>query len=91
MSFKGKDFSPEMIQFVVGLRNHFTIEKKTGATVSTKNPTLRTAEGLGIGEATVKRIMARYNRDDQKIIIPQSRPRGKPVHQVEKKSATGYS
>jgi len=61
MSFKGKEFSPEMIQFVVGLRNYFTIEKKAGATISTKNPTLRTAEGLGIGEATVKRIMARYN------------------------------
>jgi transposase len=84
MPFKGKEFSPEMIHFVVGLRNHFTVEKKSGATVSTKNPTLRTAEGLGIGEATVKRIMARYNRDDQRIVIPQSKPCGKPVHQVEK-------
>ena len=84
MSFKGKEFSPEMIQFVVGLRNYFTIEKKAGATISTKNPTLRTAEGLGIGEATVKRIMARYNHDKQRIIVPQSKLRGKPVHQVEK-------
>lgn len=84
MSFQGREFSPEMIRFVVNLKRQYDGEKKTGSFVSTKNPTGRVAHNLGIGEATVKRIMARYNRDGEKIVIPETKPRGKPAHQVSR-------
>lgn len=55
MSFQGKEFTVEMKQLVVDLKLHFDTEKKLGKFVSTKNATKRVAQGLGIGEATVKR------------------------------------
>lgn len=82
MFSQGRQFSPEMIRFVVNLKRHYDDEKKTGRVVSTKNSTHRVAKGLGIGEATVKRIMSRYQRDGQRVISPISKARGKPVPQV---------
>jgi hypothetical protein len=58
MSFQGKDFTPAMKQLVINLKLHFDEERKHSKEVSTRNPTLRTAQGLDIGEITVKRIMA---------------------------------
>jgi hypothetical protein len=60
MSFQGKDFTPAMKQLVINLKLHFDEERKHYKAVSTRNPTLRTAQGLDIGEITVKRIMAEY-------------------------------
>jgi hypothetical protein len=60
MSFQGKDFTPAMKQLVINLKLHFDEERKHYKEVSTRNPTLRTAQGLDIGEITVKRIMAEY-------------------------------
>src|SRR5205823_3893458 len=60
MSFQGKDFTPAMKQLVMNLKLHFDEERKHSQEVSTRNPTLRTAQGLDIGESTVKRIMAEY-------------------------------
>lgn len=62
MALRGKEFSREMVEFVVNLKQYFDAEKKAGKSTSTTNPTGRTAAALGIGEATVKRIMSRYNR-----------------------------
>ncbi len=58
MSFQGKDFTPAMKQLVINLKLHFDEERKHYKEVSTRNPTLRTAQGLDIGEITVKRINA---------------------------------
>ena len=77
MAISGKEFTPEMVEFVVSLKQHFDLERKAGTTVSTRNPTARTAVGLGIGEATVKRIMARYN-DGGKTMSASSKLRGRP-------------
>ena len=77
MAISGKEFTPEMVEFVVSLKQHFDLERKTGKTVSTRNPTARTAAGLGIGQATVKRIMARYN-DGGKTMSASSKLRGRP-------------
>ncbi len=77
MGFQGKEFTPDMVQLVIHLKHHFDAEKRSDAMVSTANPTGRTALGLGIGEATVKRIMARYKREGPRIDIdatPQGRP-----------------
>jgi len=60
MAFQGKEFSSDMKQVIVNLKLHFDEEKKAGKSVLTKNAAGRVANGLGIGEATVKRIMAAH-------------------------------
>ena len=47
--------------------------------VSTKNATLRVAKALGIGEATVKRIMAAKKKPKESL---ESKKRGKPPYKV---------
>jgi transposase len=80
MTFQGKEFTPEMKQLVVNLKTQFDKEKKAGKTVSTRNSTRRVAQGLGIGEATVKRIMAAHRHG--KLTEVQERERGKPPYRL---------
>jgi transposase len=80
MSFQGKEFTAEMKQLVVDLKLHFDTEKKLGKFVSTKNATKRVAQGLGIGEATVKRIMAAHKHG--KGIEEETKERGKPPYRL---------
>ena len=56
-----------MKQLIVNFKLHFEAEKRTSEFVLTTNATERVAHGLGIGEATVKRIMAAYkhSKDDE--------------------------
>ena len=76
MDFQGKEFTPAMKQMVVNLKLHFDGEKKAGKLISTKNTIKRVAHGLGIGEATVKRIMAAKNQG--KKFAVEEKERGKP-------------
>lgn len=76
MAFQGKEFTPEMRRLVVNLKAHFDKEKKAGKTVPTKNSTKRVAQGLNIGVATVKRIMAAHNQG--KTDVFEEKERGKP-------------
>ena len=78
MSFQGKDFTPAMKQLVINLKRHFDEERKHYKEVSTRNPTLRTAQGLDIGEITVKRIMAEYRHHGHTLEAQAAKPRGKP-------------
>ena len=80
MAFQGKEFTPEMKQLVVNLKQHFDEEKKAGRTISTKNATGRVAKGLGVGEATVKRIMAADKQG--KGIVAEEKERGKPPYRL---------
>jgi len=80
MSFQGKELSPEIIQMIVNLKHHFDKEKKTGKFVSTKNSVKRVSKGLGIGEATVKRVMSDYNKGVTKECLPKNR--GKPPYRM---------
>ena len=80
MSFQGKEFTPEMKHLVVNLKLFFDNERKTSKEVSTRNPSGRTAKGLGIGEATVKRIMAEYYKNEQAIPEEAAKGRGKPEY-----------
>lgn len=82
MIFQGKEFTSEMAQLVVNLKRGYDAEKRAATVVSTANPVKRVANGLGIGEATVKRIMARYNKDGQEIIKRPYKPRGRPEYRV---------
>jgi len=78
MSFQGREFTLDMKQLVMNLKRHFDEERKNQKAVSTRNPTLRTAQALGIGEITVKRIMAEYRHNGDTLEVQAPKPRGKP-------------
>jgi len=78
MSFQGREFTLEMKQLVINLKRHFDAERKNQKAVSTRNPTLRTAQALGIGEITVKRIMAEYGPNGATLKGRAPQARGKP-------------
>jgi len=77
ISSRGKALSPEIKKLTVSVKQYFDQEKLTPAEPSVK----RTANALGIGVATVKRIMADYNRDPNLLDKP-AKMRGRPVHAV---------
>lgn len=78
MSFQGKQLSTDTIEMIVRLKKHHDIERKGGKLVPTKDPAGRTAAALGIGVATVKRVMSRYAQSGEKILsLPAQRP-GRP-------------
>ena len=80
MAFQGKEFTPEMKQLIVNLKAHFDEEKKIGSSISTKNATGRVAHGLGIGEATVKRIMATHKQGFPSAV--EKKAKGKPPYRM---------
>ena len=82
MSFQGKDFTPEMKQLVINLQLYFAEERRNYKEVSTRNPTLRTAQSLGIGEVTVKRIMADYRKQRATPQVSPLKPKGKPEYRA---------
>ena len=75
----GRQISPDMAQAIIKLKTHFDVERSDGPTVSTRDPAGRTAAGLGVGVATVKRVMARHAKGD--VILPAQRP-GRPPSKV---------
>jgi hypothetical protein len=82
MSFQGKDFTPAMKQLVINLKRHFDEERKHYKEVSTRNPTLRTAQGLDIGEITVKSMRAEYRHHGPTLEAHAAKPRGKPEYRA---------
>jgi len=76
-SRRGKRLTPEAKKLAVSVKHYFD---KTE--VEPYEPSVnRTADALGIGVATVKRIMADYNRDPNLLDEP-AKKRGRPVHAV---------
>ena len=83
MTFQGKEFTQGMKQLVVNLKQCYDIERRQ-KNFKAAWAIEQTAKGLDIGEATVRRIMADYNKNKQ--FIPEDRPkaRGRPEHMVSK-------
>ncbi len=77
ISCRGKPLSPETKKIIISVKEYFDRNKLTPAEPSVK----RTADALGIGVATVKRIMADYNRDPNMLDKP-TKIRGRPAHAV---------
>jgi len=77
ISCRGKPLSPEKKKITVSVKQYFDRNKLSPAEPSVK----RTAEALGIGVATVKRIMAEYNRDPNLLDEP-IKMRGRPDYAV---------
>ncbi len=84
MGSQGRQLSAEVEEIVVRLKKYHDKELKTGKFVSTKNPAGRTAACLGIGVATVKRIMARYTRSGKKVIARSIPKPGRPPSKIFK-------
>ena len=77
ISCRGRPLTPETKKLVVSVKEYFDRNKFKPMEPSTK----RTADALGIGMATVKRIMADYNHDP-KLLDEPAKMRGRPVHAV---------
>lgn len=82
MSFQGKQLSAEMIETIVYLKKQYDEERRLGKFVSTKDPAGRTAKSLGLGVATVKRIMSRYTKSENKIVVHYKKPPGRPPTRI---------
>lgn len=77
ISSRGRPLTPETKKLVVSVKQYFDQKRFQPMEPSTK----RTAEAFGIGVATVKRIMADYNRDP-KLLEEPPKMRGRPIHAV---------
>jgi len=82
MSFQGKQLPAEMVEAVVRLKKHYDKERKAGQVVSTKDPAKRTADALGIGVASVKRIMAQYKKDGNEVVVRIKQRPGRPPSRI---------
>lgn len=82
ISFQGKKLPAELVETVVRLKQHYDKERQSERFVSTKNATKRTAESLGIGVATVKRVMAQYNKDGEKVVYRNKERPGRPPSSI---------
>ena len=76
-SSRGRPLTPETKKLVVLIKQYFDRNKFKPMEPSTK----RTADALDIGIATVKRVMADYNRDP-KLLDGLAKMRGRPAHAV---------
>lgn len=76
-SRRGRALTPEAKKLTVSVKHYFDQAKIEPYEPSVK----RTAEALGIGIATVKRIMANYNRDP-KLLEEPVKKRGRPDYAV---------
>ncbi len=77
LSCRGKPLTPEIKKIAVSVKQYFDHNKFTPTEPSVN----RTADALGIGVASIKRIMADYNRDPSLLDKP-AKMRGRPVHAV---------
>ena len=77
---KGKPLLPEEKKIIVALKQYFDRNKpKSGIRDSSAQ---MVADAIGIGLATVNRIMASYNKDPKSLDeLPQ--PRGRPEYAVD--------
>jgi len=82
MSFQGKQLPAEMVEAVVRLKKHHDEEKRSGKFISTKDAARRTADALGIGVATVKRIMAQYKKDGDEVVVRIKERPGRPPSSI---------
>lgn len=75
-SYRGRQLPTELAKVVVKLKHHYDCERKLCRSVPTKNPANRTAASLGIGIATVKRIMSKLSKG--KLILDKPKRPGRP-------------
>lgn len=81
MAFQGKEFTQGMKQLVVNLKRFYDIDRRQNK-LKAAWTIEQTAKALGIGEATVRRIMAEYNKNKQNVPVDLPKARGRPEYMV---------
>ena len=81
MAFQGKVFTSGMKQLVVNLKEFYDTER-CQQNFKAEWAIQQTAKGLGIGEATVRRIMAEYNKNEQSVPSDLPIARGRPEYMI---------
>jgi transposase len=81
MTFQGKEFTQGMKQLVVNLKK-FNDDERLRKNLKAEWSIGQTAKGLGIGEATVRRIMAEYNKNEKHVPEERQKARGRPEHAI---------
>ena len=81
MSFQGKEFTQGMKQLVINLKQFNDIERRENRFKAVW-AIEQTAKGLGIGQATVRRIMAEYNKNKQNVPANTLKTRGRPEYMI---------
>lgn len=81
MAFQGREFTQGMKQLVVNLKQFNDIERRENKLKALWS-IQQTAKGLGIGEATVRRVMAEYNKNKQNVPIDSPKVRGRPEYTI---------
>lgn len=77
---RGKPFTTEEKNFIVTLKQYFDRNKtESGPKDSSVQ---KTADALGIGLATVNRVMASYQKDPQSLNVPP-KPKGCPKYAID--------
>ena len=82
MSLQGKDLTPAMKPLVMHLTRHCDEERRHSQEVSTRKPTLRTAQGLDRGDITVKSIRAASRHSGHTLEAHAVKPRGQPAYRA---------
>ena len=77
VAFQGREFTQGMKQLVVNLKRFNDVERFKNEQKALWS-IVQTAEGLDIGEATVRRIMAEYNKNKQNVPADSPKARGRP-------------
>jgi transposase len=79
-SVKGKPIPPEVKQIAIKVKEYFDRNKSD---LGSKDSSAQmTADALGIGLASVKRILADFNKDPE-LINKEPQLRGRPAHAVD--------
>ncbi len=81
MAFQGKVFTSGMKQLVVNLKQFYDTERYQN-NLKAEWAIQQTATGLGIGEATVRRIMAEYNKNQKSVPTDSPKARGRPEYMI---------
>lgn len=81
MAFQGKEFTQGMKQLIVNLKRFNDAERcQNGYKAAWAIE--RTAKGLGVGEAAVRRVMAEYNKNGRRVPEVERKARGRPEHLI---------
>lgn len=83
MSFQGMQFTPEMRKLIVNVKLFFDEYKKSN-TLEDQRSSYLASRALGVGEATVKRIMSAFNKSGEEgLHWDNMHKRGKPSFSIE--------
>ena len=77
---KGRPLCPEEKKFLVSVKHYFDRNKSEFG--SSESSAQMTADALGIGLATVNRVMAHHHKDPDSLPVP-SPLRGRPSYSID--------